>query len=56
MSEQNQLERIERKIDTLAVQIGVLINALAQDDEDEGPTTDLSGNPIPPRDKSQTTF
>ena len=56
MSEKDQLDRIERKVDALAVQIGVLIDALAQDDEDEGPTTDLSGNPIPPRDKSQTTF
>ena len=56
MSDRDQLDRIERKVDALAAQIGVLIEALAQDDEDEGPTTDLSGNPIPPRDKSQTTF
>lgn len=56
MSDKEQLDRIERKVDALTVQIGALINALAQDDEDEGPTTDLSGNPIPPRDRSQTTF
>lgn len=49
------LARIERKVDALAHQLGVLIEALA-DDEDEGPRMDLSGNPIPPKDKAATTF
>ena len=49
------LDRIERKVDALAAQLAVLIDALAEDDE-EGPSMDLNGNPIPARDKSVTTF
>lgn len=56
MSDREQLDRIERKVDALAAQIGVLIEALAQDDEDDGPRMDLSGNPIPARDRSVTTL
>lgn len=56
MSDTEQLDRIERKVDLLTTQIVALIDVLSRDDEDDGPTMDLSGNPIPPRDKSQTTF
>ncbi len=50
-----ELARVGRQMDVLAEQMGLLINALAEDDE-EGPQMDLSGNPIPPRDKGATTF
>lgn len=56
MSDKDTLERIEHKVDALAAQLAVLINALAQDDEDEAPSTDMAGNPIPRRDEAQTTF
>jgi hypothetical protein len=35
-----QLDRIEAKLD-------MLIQALAEDDDDDGPTHDLDGNPLP---------
>lgn len=42
-----QLDRIEAKLDAL-------IQALAEDDEDEGPTHDLEGNALPARRQDDT--
>lgn len=52
----DQLDRLERKIDQMQAQIAVLIDALAQDDEEDEPQTDMAGNPLPMRDRSQVTF
>jgi hypothetical protein len=42
-----RLDRIEAKLDTLVESVAVLIQALAEEDEDDQPTHDLEGNPIP---------
>ena len=56
MSDKDQLDRIERRLEGIETQLAYLIDALAQDDEDEAPAMDLQGNQIPPRDKTLTTF
>lgn len=51
------INRLERKIDIIQSQLAALIAGLAQDDEDDDePQTDMAGNPLPMRDRSQVTF